>query len=51
MCHKLTVLSLAYVVVFVAVVKCDSGNAQVTDFLSQGNIVRKAYLEHFGDPQ
>lgn len=41
MCHKLTLLSLAYVVIFIAVVKCDSGNAQVTDFLSKGN-TRKA---------
>lgn len=50
MCHKVTLLSLACVVViFIAVVKCDSGNAQVTDFLSQGNDRKALYPERFMD--
>lgn len=41
MCNKFTVLSLAYLAVFVAVVNCDDGASPVglVDILSKGNKV------------
>ncbi|RVE52663.1 hypothetical protein evm_002782 [Chilo suppressalis] len=43
MCHKITVLTLAYIVIFIAAVKCEGEPKGIVDFLSKDASVGRTF--------